>query len=311
MDAPRARNSSIGSGRGRGRPARTRLRAPERQRRDRPALRPARQAGRPLLLPQGRHARVHEAGLRRSATTGARSRSRARSSSASAPTARSRTRSSRQKYGLPFTLLADPDHELAEQYGFWVEKNNYGKKYMGVERSTVVIDADGNVEQGLPARQAGRARATSLNSARLAVFDLKTGLLFAAAVAAVFFPAAASAVPTGGVEVVVTLDAPPLAQAIQRSRVLSARVKAQRLNLRAPTSVALPPLARDRAARARRADHHDRPRRPRHLALPGRARRPRRRRSRAPSSGGLPPSRASRRSGRASPTGRCSTGARS
>jgi thioredoxin-dependent peroxiredoxin len=51
----------------------------------------------------------------------------------------------RQKYGLPFTLLADPDHELSEQYGFWVEKNNYGKKYMGVERSTVVIDADGNV----------------------------------------------------------------------------------------------------------------------------------------------------------------------
>ena len=51
----------------------------------------------------------------------------------------------RQKYGLPFTLLADPDHELTEQYGFWVEKNNYGKKYMGVERSTVVIDTDGNV----------------------------------------------------------------------------------------------------------------------------------------------------------------------
>jgi thioredoxin-dependent peroxiredoxin len=51
----------------------------------------------------------------------------------------------RQKYGLPFTLLADPDHELTEQYGFWVEKNNYGKKYMGVERSTVVIDADGNI----------------------------------------------------------------------------------------------------------------------------------------------------------------------
>ena len=51
----------------------------------------------------------------------------------------------RQKYGLPFTLLADPDHELSEQYGVWVEKNNYGKKYRGVERSTVVIDADGNV----------------------------------------------------------------------------------------------------------------------------------------------------------------------
>ena len=51
----------------------------------------------------------------------------------------------RQKHGLPFTLLADPDHQLTEQYGFWVEKRNYGKKYMGVERSTVVIDSEGNV----------------------------------------------------------------------------------------------------------------------------------------------------------------------
>jgi peroxiredoxin Q/BCP len=51
----------------------------------------------------------------------------------------------REKYELPFTLLADHDHKLTEQYGFWVEKKNYGKTYMGVERSTVVIDADGNV----------------------------------------------------------------------------------------------------------------------------------------------------------------------
>jgi thioredoxin-dependent peroxiredoxin len=51
----------------------------------------------------------------------------------------------REKYGLPFTLLADHDHKLTEQYGFWVEKNNYGKKSMGVERSTVVIDSEGNV----------------------------------------------------------------------------------------------------------------------------------------------------------------------
>jgi peroxiredoxin Q/BCP len=51
----------------------------------------------------------------------------------------------KEKYGLPFTLLADPDHELTERYGFWVEKRNYGKTYMGVERSTVVIDADGTV----------------------------------------------------------------------------------------------------------------------------------------------------------------------
>jgi thioredoxin-dependent peroxiredoxin len=51
----------------------------------------------------------------------------------------------REKYDLPFTLLADHDHELTERYGFWVEKKTYGKTYMGVERSTVVIDADGNV----------------------------------------------------------------------------------------------------------------------------------------------------------------------
>jgi peroxiredoxin Q/BCP len=51
----------------------------------------------------------------------------------------------KQKYGLPFTLLADPEHEVAEQYGFWVRKSLAGKKYMGIERSTVVIGADGNV----------------------------------------------------------------------------------------------------------------------------------------------------------------------
>ena len=51
----------------------------------------------------------------------------------------------KDKYDLPFTLLADPDHRVAEQYGVWVEKNRYGKKSMGIERSTVVIDADGNV----------------------------------------------------------------------------------------------------------------------------------------------------------------------
>jgi peroxiredoxin Q/BCP len=51
----------------------------------------------------------------------------------------------RQKYDLPFTLLADPDHATAEAYGVWVEKSMYGKKYMGVERSTFVIDAAGNV----------------------------------------------------------------------------------------------------------------------------------------------------------------------
>jgi thioredoxin-dependent peroxiredoxin len=51
----------------------------------------------------------------------------------------------KQKYGLPFTLLADPDHKLTEEYGFWVEKTMAGKRYMGVERSTVVIDENGTV----------------------------------------------------------------------------------------------------------------------------------------------------------------------
>ena len=51
----------------------------------------------------------------------------------------------REKYGLPFTLLSDEDHAVAEAYATWIEKRMYGKKYMGMERSTFVIDADGNV----------------------------------------------------------------------------------------------------------------------------------------------------------------------
>ena len=51
----------------------------------------------------------------------------------------------KQKFDLPFTLLADPDHATAEEYGVWVEKSMYGKKYMGVERSTFVIAADGTL----------------------------------------------------------------------------------------------------------------------------------------------------------------------
>ena len=51
----------------------------------------------------------------------------------------------KQKYDLPFTLLADPDHATAEAYGVWVEKSMVGKKYMGVERSTFVIDVNGTV----------------------------------------------------------------------------------------------------------------------------------------------------------------------
>ena len=51
----------------------------------------------------------------------------------------------KEKYGLPFTLLADTDHEVADEYGVWVEKNYAGKTYWGNERSTFVIDQQGNV----------------------------------------------------------------------------------------------------------------------------------------------------------------------
>ena len=51
----------------------------------------------------------------------------------------------KEKYELPFTLLADVDHATAEDYGVWVEKNYAGKTYMGVERSTFVIDAEGKI----------------------------------------------------------------------------------------------------------------------------------------------------------------------
>jgi peroxiredoxin Q/BCP len=53
----------------------------------------------------------------------------------------------KDKYELPFTLLADTDHSVAEEYGVWAEKSFAGKKYMGVNRSTFVIDADGNVKR--------------------------------------------------------------------------------------------------------------------------------------------------------------------
>jgi peroxiredoxin Q/BCP len=49
------------------------------------------------------------------------------------------------KFNLNFPLLADTDHRVAEQYGAWREKNSYGKKSMGIQRSTFVIDAEGRV----------------------------------------------------------------------------------------------------------------------------------------------------------------------
>ena len=53
----------------------------------------------------------------------------------------------KDKFDLPFTLVSDVDHNVAEAYGAWVEKSMYGRKYMGIERSTFVIGKDGKIEK--------------------------------------------------------------------------------------------------------------------------------------------------------------------
>ena len=50
-----------------------------------------------------------------------------------------------EKYELPFTLLADTEQKVSEKYGVWVEKNMYGKKYMGIKRTTYLIDENGKI----------------------------------------------------------------------------------------------------------------------------------------------------------------------
>jgi peroxiredoxin Q/BCP len=55
----------------------------------------------------------------------------------------------KDKYGLPFTLLADPEHEVADAYGAWGEKKYAGKTYLGIIRSTFVIDPEGNVARAM------------------------------------------------------------------------------------------------------------------------------------------------------------------
>ena len=55
----------------------------------------------------------------------------------------------KQKFELPFTLLADPDHAVAEEYGVWGEKKYMGRTYLGVSRSTFVIGEDGTVKKVL------------------------------------------------------------------------------------------------------------------------------------------------------------------
>ena len=67
----------------------------------------------------------------------------------------------REKYDLPFTLLSDVDHAVAETYGAWQEKTNYGRTYMGIARSTYLIDPEGRIARAWPKVKAdGHAAAT-------------------------------------------------------------------------------------------------------------------------------------------------------
>ena len=56
----------------------------------------------------------------------------------------------KKKLSLPFRLLADEEHQLADAFGIWKEKSMYGRKYMGVERTTVIIDRKGRVARIFP-----------------------------------------------------------------------------------------------------------------------------------------------------------------
>jgi peroxiredoxin Q/BCP len=56
----------------------------------------------------------------------------------------------KRKHGLTFPLLADEDHAVAERYGVWVEKVRYGRRSMGIQRATVLVDPDGRVAHVWP-----------------------------------------------------------------------------------------------------------------------------------------------------------------
>ena len=56
----------------------------------------------------------------------------------------------KRKFELPFVLLADEDHQAAEKYGTWVQKQNYGRSYMGIQRATFLVDPDGQIRRVWP-----------------------------------------------------------------------------------------------------------------------------------------------------------------
>jgi len=77
----------------------------------------------------------------------------------------------REKYNLPFTLLSDEDHAVAIAYDAWQERNNYGKKYWGIVRSSYLVDPDGRIARAWPRVKADGHAAevlAALESARAA-----------------------------------------------------------------------------------------------------------------------------------------------
>jgi peroxiredoxin Q/BCP len=70
----------------------------------------------------------------------------------------------KSKYKLPFTLLADPDHAVAEKYGVWSERKFAGKTYMGINRSTFIIDKEGKVARAMMGIKAAGHAARVLDS---------------------------------------------------------------------------------------------------------------------------------------------------
>jgi peroxiredoxin Q/BCP len=84
----------------------------------------------------------------------------------------------KRKFGLNFVLLADVDHVVAERYGAWVEKDNYGRKFMGIQRATFLVDPDGRIAHVWPKVKAQGHAAdvlATLDSARAARTGAQVG----------------------------------------------------------------------------------------------------------------------------------------
>ncbi len=75
----------------------------------------------------------------------------------------------RAKFGLPFTLLSDEDHAAADAWDAWREKLNYGKRYMGIVRSSYLVDPDGNIATAWPTVKADGHAAQVLEALQTAI----------------------------------------------------------------------------------------------------------------------------------------------